>query len=833
MAAEEEFSKRIQNLRELAKEEAKLGEKVNENLGELLSGYTKLVKLKKDQYNAEILLQNTQQKYKELLKEVVRINASGTEEEKKKLPVLDEQLGLLSAQAAELEKSIQKAKLFGSSLKNATDFSKALTGSISNGIGGALKGLASISGIPTSLSELQRAISSSLSNMNNLDKSIRTLVVNFGGGTYANETFRKSLQSGASDAVFLGAALEDLINVQAALGDKLGRNLLLGSNQFAEVSAIARGTSLGFEQSAELLEKYQSFGIGITNTYERLDKFTQNLQKTGLSTGKVLQTLSTNLKTAQAYNFREGIQGLQKMVIEAQRLKFDVSDTFRFAEKLFTPEGAIETAAELQVLGGAFSRLADPFQLLFKARNDLAGLQNDVIQATAGIAIKVGNEFKIPALELQRLRLIAEKTGLNFNNLTESALQFAQRDYIGAQLPSAIRYNKELSNFVKDVGQLNDGVAQINVNGVMTNVNKLTKEQVIGLQGQAKSLKEIAANSQVFQDRLKQVGQTIQLAFLPLVAKFNDFFNKPQVIENLKRVAVGISDFIQKTTKPIFDILEDPQFFKGDSLAENVRTFVSTTIKAGFDIIKPLMAEAMPFIMEGIKELVVQSFDFLQGILVMKVKSMVNGMIKAIGVVAKQAVGALKFLPFIGDLISIGSAIKRFSEGDNIGGAIDLASGVLGGAANLLTGGFGGTIGKIAAKSLAPAATAGLKATSFGLDVGNAGRDLGAWGDKRQAQDLTYFPGQKPLLTIPGAGAYELSANDAIYARDTKTKSATGTLSNNINVVFSGTIRLDAGGVSKDMKMELLEGLSRDISFQRDLIRSLTANGQLTYSNLS
>ena len=47
------------------------------------------------------------------------------------------------------------------------------------------------------------------------------------------------------------------------------------------------------------------------------------------------------------------------------------------------PSEAINLAAEFQMLGGAVGALADPFQLMNMAQNDLDGLQESIVNAAS------------------------------------------------------------------------------------------------------------------------------------------------------------------------------------------------------------------------------------------------------------------------------------------------------------------------------------------------------------------------------------------------------------------------------------------------------------------
>ena len=66
------------------------------------------------------------------------------------------------------------------------------------------------------------------------------------------------------------------------------------------------------------------------------------------------------------------------MSSDALRLKLDMDGIASLADKVFRPEGAIEMAAQLSVMGGEFAKLGDPMTLMFKARNDMEGFAKDI-----------------------------------------------------------------------------------------------------------------------------------------------------------------------------------------------------------------------------------------------------------------------------------------------------------------------------------------------------------------------------------------------------------------------------------------------------------------------
>ena len=89
------------------------------------------------------------------------------------------------------------------------------------------------------------------------------------------------------------------------------------------------------------------------------------------------------LKLINTYGFERGVEGLARMVARGQALGLEMSTVTSLADKFFDPEGAIDFAAQMSVIGGAVGALADPFKLMYMATNDLEGLQEAIADTAA------------------------------------------------------------------------------------------------------------------------------------------------------------------------------------------------------------------------------------------------------------------------------------------------------------------------------------------------------------------------------------------------------------------------------------------------------------------
>ena len=83
----------------------------------------------------------------------------------------------------------------------------------------------------------------------------------------------------------------------------------------------------------------------------------------GLNANKFITDVNANMKKLSGFGFKDGIEGLKKMVKQSQLLRSSISDigAAQLQSKILDPEGAIQAAASFQMLGGAVGKLADPF----------------------------------------------------------------------------------------------------------------------------------------------------------------------------------------------------------------------------------------------------------------------------------------------------------------------------------------------------------------------------------------------------------------------------------------------------------------------------------------
>jgi len=269
----------------------------------------------------------------------------------------------------------------------------------------------------------------------------------------------------------------------------------------------------------------------------------------GLNVSAVESGLRENVGLMNRLHFKDGIKGLTKMVQVSERFRLQVSEIAGLSEKIFRPEGAIELAANLQMMGGEFSRLGDPLTLMYKARNAPEELAKSIGLAAAESAIfnKETGKFKMSALEMDRLRQISEATGMSMESLVEAGKRAAKESQIAGKL--AFNVSDEDKALLSSAAEFKDGEFKIKLpSGDMVAMKDLTKSQVKAMQDNKKTLEDRAKAAQTFDEAWKNLLNTLKTTFLPLIDVLNWFIGG---IQYISEAVAGLGDIGKGLTAAI------------------------------------------------------------------------------------------------------------------------------------------------------------------------------------------------------------------------------------------------------------------------------------------
>jgi len=225
----------------------------------------------------------------------------------------------------------------------------------------------------------------------------------------------------------LGGTIDDVAKAIGDIAVASRRNVVANSEDVEKLFASAKvlGTTVG-----ELAESFQNIGVGISQIGPELEKSVKYIQSIGGNTKQVMDSVRNNMDQMNRYQFEGGVQGLTKMAAQASMLRFDMSNTFALAEKVLSPEGAVETAAAFQRLGVAAGNLADPFQLMNQSINDPSGLQDSLARVSKQFTYfdEKTKTFKINPQGVLTLREMEKEAGLAQGSLSKMGLAAAELD---------------------------------------------------------------------------------------------------------------------------------------------------------------------------------------------------------------------------------------------------------------------------------------------------------------------------------------------------------------------------------------------------------------------
>ena len=300
-------------------------------------------------------------------------------------------------------------------------------------------------------------------------------------------------------AINYGLKAMDLIEAQEKYIKGIGRNVRLDEN--AQIIAGSISKIIG-DTGYELAAAFENFGVDMEVTGEHVAGMYNEAAKKGISLEKYAQNVTSNIKLAQNYTFKNGIQGLESMAKKATALKLDMSQVAAFADKVGTVEGSIESAARLQVLGGPFAQFANPLEMLNESLTDMEGLTDRVIKMIGGLGSydKITGQVKVSPFNKLRIKAAAEAMGMSYDSLMESVNAQGRRKEIENQIKRsavASRFGDDMKELIMNSATINkEGKAVMSINGKPVTLDKLNEGQYEELvketQNEAEDIKDIA-----------------------------------------------------------------------------------------------------------------------------------------------------------------------------------------------------------------------------------------------------------------------------------------------------------------------------------------------------
>jgi hypothetical protein len=255
-----------------------------------------------------------------------------------------------------------------------------------------------------------------------------------GGFVTGAAQFRERLTQAYHETLDIGASFQDVTDAVEGLAASMGKMVNPSKEVLVSMVTLSKSTGIASKDVAGMVGELSRLGGTQTANLLQMEKIADSARKSGLSAKGLMTTVKTGLKDVSGFGFKNGIDGLTKMAKQAMVLRttMETLGAKGLQAKVLDPEGAIETAAAFQMMGGAVGKLADPFQLLHMAQTDMAGLQEELVKSTKSAFSfnKETGKFDIATQDMYRLREQANLTGSNLEDLVNAGREAAKLDML-------------------------------------------------------------------------------------------------------------------------------------------------------------------------------------------------------------------------------------------------------------------------------------------------------------------------------------------------------------------------------------------------------------------
>ncbi len=318
---------------------------------------------------------------------------------------------------------------------------------------------------------------------------------------------------------------QQMLELQGSIMSRLQRNVsveqvervngeIVATPDTALENLIAASKVFGEGNVAEIVAGYDKLGISMKTAAQATGKLYKEAVGYGINLQKYTENFTSNLEMAQMYNFRNGVNGLREMARKATEIRQDMRQIATFADKVGTVTGAVETAANLQVLGGSFAALSNPLAMLNESLTDMEGLQDRFNKMSAGAASynSVTHQIEMDPVTRQIMKRAAQSMGVDPNNFIDQAYAQARRGEIERQINvnGIGGIDDDLKTLLSNVGEINSetGLAGATIGGDFRTLAEiashpeLQKQLIEETQRESEDIKTIAKNVMTITDKV-------------------------------------------------------------------------------------------------------------------------------------------------------------------------------------------------------------------------------------------------------------------------------------------------------------------------------------------
>lgn len=403
----------------------------------------------------------------------------------------------------------------------------------------------------------------------------------FVGGRVRMQEIGKAINEALPGITRLGGGVKDVNRTLSEIAAGTRTQALATAEDVSQLYAASKilGTSV-----LDIVDSFDKVGISYDTVAERLTESITYVQSVGQNARSVMKDVVANTEALSRFNFENGVQGLTRMAAQASMLRFDMKQTFEFADRVLDPERAIEVASGFQRLGVAVGSLGDPLMMLNQSLTDPSGLQESLINMTKQFTYfdETAKSFKISPQGILTMRELAETTGISAAELRKTALAAAEMDSKLNQINTTglnLEVSEENKMLIANVARMGKGgeyeVSIKDERGYeyqrkLTELQEKDFQRLIEQQSKApKTIEEIQSSQLLTAE--KSLAELTALKETMISA----FFRMPGVMSGTE----GAATYIRESTAVLDRALRDSGFKKAVDEMEKQAEFIRN---AGF-----------------------------------------------------------------------------------------------------------------------------------------------------------------------------------------------------------------------------------------------------------
>lgn len=294
------------------------------------------------------------------------------------------------------------------------------------------------------LNVLKTVVSQSFDKWREIDQMTTDFGRKMGMNRQQMSDFREyTIDSYSAIARKLGMESKELFKFQEQFSENTQRAVMLTEDQITSIAGLSRyvgdeAVSLA-EQNLDVLT-----GGNADATVDYLAKGMAKATREGLHIKAYSEAFAKNMKLASKYNFKDGINGIQRMTLLTQRLKVDMASIASAMDKFGTIESSIETGAQIQVLGGSFANnFGNPMQAMAESLLDPEAFTKRIMNTVTPLVRfneKTG-EYELSPTDKLRINAFAKSLGMDY----QEVINMGTQEHKLSQIKSTVNTNNDFS----------------------------------------------------------------------------------------------------------------------------------------------------------------------------------------------------------------------------------------------------------------------------------------------------------------------------------------------------------------------------------------------------